>query len=320
MRKKKWSEWLWDAWCMASVIGVWPRFIEPHLLSLTRLSLPIPLLSKDLIGLKILHMSDLHWNDHFSPLLSRKMINRIQRLQPDLIVCTGDFICRSKLENKEGLKRLLCALKAPLGCFAVLGNHDYERFVTVNARGEYDVEPASPHSDIGKGFKRLFNSTPLAKTITPEAQKVGLHEELINLLEQTPFQVLNNTTKLVAVKDSWINICGVGEYTLGRFQPQQAFQSYNTLYPGIILSHNPDTLTILKNYPGEIILAGHTHGGQVNLPGLWKKFTRIENLEFKRGLKRIGKKWAYINRGIASVLRFRWFSMPELTLITLGKG
>lgn len=320
MRKRKWSEWLWDAWCIASLIGVWPRFIEPHLLSLTRLSLTVPLLPNDLIGLKIMHISDLHWNDRFSPLLRKKMINRIHRLQPDMIVCTGDFICRSTLENKEGLKRLLCALNAPLGCFAVLGNHDYERFVTVNARGEYDIESASPHSDIGKGFKRLFNSVPLAKTITPEAQKVGLHAELMDLLEQTPFQVLNNATKLVAVKDSWINICGVGEYTLGRFQPQQAFESYNTLYPGIVLSHNPDTFAVLKNYPGEIILAGHTHGGQVNLPGLWQKFTRIENLEFKRGLKRIGKKWAYINRGLASVLRFRWFSMPELTLITLGKG
>lgn len=318
--KKQWSEWAWDAWCIASGIGIWPRYIEPRLLEITRLILPITHLPKELDGFKILQFSDLHWNGCFSKSLQKKMIRKVNALQPDVIVFTGDFICRSKLENPEGLKNTLKALKAKVGCFAILGNHDYDRFVTVNAKGDYDVEDLSTSSNISKGFKRLFQSTVLTKKVTERAQLVDQHAELIKLLKETPFQLLCNETQQVPYNDSWINICGMEEYSLGKFNPIKAFSDYDERYPGIILSHNPDTLEILKNYPGQIILSGHTHGGQVNLPGLWPRFTLIENLQFKSGLKKVGDKWAYINRGIASVMKFRWFAAPELTLLTLQKG
>ncbi len=320
MVSKQWTEWAWDAWCIISGIGIWPRYIEPRLLKITRLTLPISDLAPDLVGLKILHFSDLHWNNQFSSILQKKLIWKVNALQPDLIVFTGDFLCRSKLENPEGLKLILESLKAKIGCFAVLGNHDYARFVTVNDQGDYDVEAPSTTSNISKGFKRLFRPLSLTKHVTTQAQQVGFHTDLMALLEQTPFQLLNNTTKLVAYKRHWINICGLEEYTLGRFNPDIAFKNYHARYPGIILSHNPDTLQILKHHPGDVVLSGHTHGGQVNLPGLGKRFTLIENLQFKKGLKVLGKKWAYINRGISSVMKFRWFAAPEITLITLQKG
>lgn len=320
MLQKQWTEWAWDAWCLVSGIGIWPRYIEPRLLEITRLTIPIANLPADLVGLKILHFSDLHWNGQFSSWFQKKIIRKANDLRPDLILFTGDFLCRSQLENPEGLKFTLESLKAKSGCFAVLGNHDYERFVTVNAQGDYDIESPSTSSNIGKGFKRLFCSVSLTKQITAQAQQVGLHKDLVALLDQTSFQLLNNTTKLIAYKGNWINICGLEEYTLGRFNPDVAFKNYNVRYPGIVLSHNPDTLPILKQYPGEIILAGHTHGGQVNLPGLWKRFTRMEHSQFKKGLKILGEKWAYINRGLSSVMKFRWFAAPELTLITLQKG
>lgn len=320
MLKKQWIEWAWDAWCCASGIGIWPRYIEPRLLEITRLALPIPNLPSELVGLKILHFSDLHWNGQFSSFLQKKFIRKIHSLQPDLIIFTGDFLCRSQLEDQEGLKSILESLKAKIGCFAVLGNHDYARFVTVNTRGDYDIEIPSISTNISKGFKRLFRSVSLTKRVTPQAQEVGLHEGLMDLLKQTPFQVLNNTTQLIAHQGSWLNICGLEEYTLGRFNPDIAFKNYDIRYPGIILSHNPDTIHILRNYPGNVILSGHTHGGQVNLPGIWKRFTLMEHPQFKRGLKSLGDKWAYINRGISSVMKFRWFAAPELTVITLQKG
>lgn len=320
MLKKQWTEWMWDAWCIVSGIGIWPRYIEPRLLEVNRLVLPIPHLPSEFAGFKILHFSDLHWSDQFSPSLQRKLIRKANALEPDLILFTGDFLCRSKLEKGDGLKKTLGSLKAKIGCFAVLGNHDYERFVTVNVQGDYDVEAPSSASNIIKGFKRLFQPVCLTKRVSLQAQQVGLHGELIALLNQTPFQLLNNKTLLVSYKGRCINICGLEEYSLGRFNPEAAFKNYDERYPGIILSHNPDTLEILKHYPGNVVLSGHTHGGQVNLPILWKRFTRIEHLQYKRGLKALGKKWAYINRGISSIMKFRWFAAPELTLLTLQKG
>lgn len=320
MLKKQWSDWVWDIWCICSGIGIWPRYIEPRLLEVTRLVLPIRDLPAELAGLKIIHFSDLHWSNQFSTTLQKKLIQKINAAKPDLIFFTGDFLCRSELEDPEGLIRTLGSLKAQIGSFAVLGNHDYASFVTVNAQGDYDVDAPSTTSNISKGFKRLFHSVSLTKRVTAQAQQIGYHAALMDLLKQTPFQILNNATKLISCKGSWINICGLEEYSLGRFNPDVTFKGYDERYPGIVLSHNPDSLEILKRYPGDIILSGHTHGGQVNLPVMWNRFTRMENPCFKKGLKKIIKKWAYINRGISSVMRFRWFAAPELTLLTLQKG
>lgn len=318
-QKSTWTQRVWDAWCIVSIIGIWPRFIEPRLINLTHLSLAIPRLPKELEGLKILQFSDLHWSNNFSFIFKKKLIHKINRLQPDLIVFTGDFLNRSRLEDPQGLEKLLSSLKARLGCFAVLGNHDYDRFVTVNGQGDYDIDQPSSSSDISKGFKRLFSSIRPSKVITPAAKQVQLHKELIQLLKKTQFQLVHNTTISVSYRNSFINICGLGEYSAGQAKLKEAFEGYDRNYPGIILVHNPDTVPQLASYPGEIVLCGHTHGGQVNLPGMWKKFTCMEYPEFKQGLKKQGKRWIYVNRGIGSVMCFRWFSPPELTFITLEK-
>lgn len=281
------------------------------------MTLDITHLPEDLNGLKVLHLSDLHWNAQFSSTFTKKIVKKVQKLNPDLIFFTGDFLCRSTLANPSGLLQLLQSLQAPFGCFAILGNHDYQQFVTVNEKGEYDIENRSTQSTVMKGFKKLFRSVSIKDQVTERAQQVPLHQPLIDLIKQTHFQLLHNETQLVSCRQSHLNICGLGEYSLGRFDPMQAFQNYHSHHVGIILSHHPDALMILKDYPGDLILSGHTHGGQVNIPGMWQKFTSIKHHQFKSGLKKLGKKWAYINRGLAGMMPFRWFASPELTLIIL---
>jgi uncharacterized protein len=306
----------WNLWCVVSIVGIWPRFIEPRLISTTRLSLKIPSLSKSLEGLRILQFSDLHIHPGTSDYLIQKLIRKINNLNPDIIVFTGDFICYSKLNDIPRLKNLLCNLQARYGCYAIFGNHDYQNYVSVNDRGEYDlIDPNA--STLRKGWRKLFNTITLKKTISKEAIKTPLKQDLIDLLQQTPFEVLHNSSKLVKIKDSHLNICGLGEHMLGRCLPQKAFLNYDTNFPGIILAHNPDSIPNLKGFPGDIVLCGHTHGGQINLPGLYRKFLLLENMHLKRGLKRLDNKWVYVNRGIGSVMKFRWFSMPEILLLTL---
>ncbi len=317
MDKKKWVDWCWDAWCIFSLIGIWPRFIEPKLISTSKIQLSIPNLPRPLEGLNILQLSDLHWHSKFSSRFCKKIINKINRIYPDLIVFTGDFLIRSQLENAKGLCQLLSSLKAKMGCYAILGNHDYDKYVTVNKLGDYDVEEIPYSKNLHKGFKRLFGSTNLTGKVSSGAQMTGIHTDLIQLLEKTPFQLLHNTSATVYHKNSGINICGLGEYSLGRCLPEQAFQNYRSEYPGIVLTHNPDSIPKLLEYPGDIILSGHTHGGQINLPILREKFTQIEQMHLMRGLKKLNDKWIYINRGLGGAMPFRWFSTPELTLFTL---
>ncbi|MFQ5729018.1 MAG: UDP-2,3-diacylglucosamine diphosphatase LpxG [Waddliaceae bacterium] len=307
---------LWDLWCIVSVIGIWPRFIEPNLISTTKLSLPIPNLPSELKNFRILQFSDLHLHQGVPDFFLKKLIKKVRKLNPDLIVFTGDFLCFSTSPDEARLKNLLHSFNAPYGCYAILGNHDYQQSVSIDEQGNYDIVKKDS-SLIGKGFKRLFTPINLSKYTTPEARVLESHHELIRLLEETPFQLLDNKTKTIPVKGTALNLCGVGEHMLSRCRPEEAFQGYDKNYPGIILAHNPDCITSLHSYPGDVILCGHTHGGQVNLPWLWKKLIALENREFKRGLLRDGEKWIYVNRGIGSIIPFRWFSVPELLFLTL---
>lgn len=315
--KKKWSEWLWEGWCIASIIGIWPRHIEPNLLAVKRLALPIRELPKELDGLKIAHFSDLHWNRSFSKTLTKKISAQINNWKPDFIFFTGDWICKALVEDAQGLKQFLQRLHAPNGCYSILGNHDYNQFVTVSKEGLYDIEASHASSAIQKGFSRLFHPVKAKGQHSSRVRSVQLNEELLTLLEETPFKNLTNETVVVPYKSSFINITGLEEYVTGRFNPEQAFVHYNQQFPGIVLCHNPDAIPLLDSYPGALVLSGHTHGGQVDLPGIWRRFTPMEHPELKEGLLQRTNKWVYINRGIGSVMKFRWFAKPELTLITL---
>lgn len=308
---------LWDFICLASILGIWPRFVEPSLIFTTKKTIPIPNLSPSLQGLKIAQISDLHFNRHISHSFLDKIVDKVKAANPDLIVFTGDFLCYGQLQDKEHLATFLNRFHAPYGCYAIAGNHDYSSYVSINDDGEYDLIDSN-FSVIHKALQMLLTSPPKPKAVVAErVRHIPLHPELIDLLSTTPFTLLHNKTIQVDIKGSTLNVCGLGEYILGRLKPEEAFTNYDTQAPGIILLHNPDGIPKLMNYPGEVTLCGHTHGGQINLPWLWKKFTLLENMQFKSGEISIGKKWGYVNKGIGSTVPFRWFSPPELLLLTL---
>ena len=307
-------------------MGIWPRFIETKLICTTALQLALSSLPNGLEGLKILQLSDLHFSKNMSDRFLKRIIRKTQKLSPDIIVLTGDLLCYGKLADPDRLKKFLNQFQAPYGCYAVLGNHDYAECISINSAGDYDTVKA-PASLLARAFGRLFAKGLVTGVTTQRAQQTSTHSDLISLLAQTPFKLLHNTTEILAIKNTKLNICGLGEYSAGRCHPREAFQNYDKNYPGIVLLHNPDGAVHLRDYPGEIILSGHTHGGQVNLPWLWKKFTLMEDTRLKSGLinlvtaaqkvKGPAHKSIYVNRGIGSILPFRWFSPPEILLLTL---
>jgi len=317
--KRKWYDRLWDVACVASIIGIWPRFVEPNLLRTTALRVPLKHLPKQLNGLRIVQFSDLHLNSRMSKKFLAKILKRIQKLSPDIVVFTGDFLCYSQLDDAQRLKNFLNQIHAPGGCFAVWGNHDYEQAASINDQGDYDIIDGKT-STLAKGLRRLLPSSEVTGKITNRLASVCEHQKLRELLDQTPFQLLNNNTLTVQLCGAAINLCGVGEHMLGKCHPDLTFRFYNEKYPGIVLAHNPDCIPILKQFPGDVILCGHTHGAQVNLPWMWKRFMSLENLKFKRGVFQLKDKWIYINRGVASAMPFRWLSIPEILVLTLSSG
>ncbi len=320
---------LWDVWCVISIIGIWPRFIEPRLLFTTKIKIPIPDLPIALDGCKILFFSDIHISLSTSARFLKKVSQRIAQENPDLILIGGDFLTHSRCEGLPQLESFLKSLSCSHGVFACLGNHDYEEYVTLK-EGQFVMQPARKSSIIA-GFQRLFgkkkesslsSNKPNAPSFSPLEVKPELSALLkkcnVTLLENENISILHNGTKL--------QLAGIGDVMAGKVFPEKAFASWDPRYPGVVISHNPDSWPLLKAYPGNLYLFGHTHGGQVNLPWMWKKLTPIINKNMKRGLfKEISSypgedvKTAYVSRGIGSTFPFRWFSTPEIVSLTLIK-
>lgn len=310
------GSYFWDLFCIASIIGIWPRYIEHKLLQTKRLTVSIENLHPHLHGLRMAQFSDLHLFPGMSQKFLKKIAEKINNFKPHIIFFTGDLLSHSKLFEPKKLRSFLCSLKASHGCFGVFGNHDYAEYITQSLEGDYDIVD-NENLSVVRAFQRCFCQKKKKPLVTPRAKKVQSHQELLNLLSSTPFQFLENHSLQVQIGQGFLNVCGLGDYWAGRFNPKKAYGSYDTTMPGIVLSHNPDTVPDLLSCPGEIILCGHTHGAQVNLPWLWKKFTPMEHPQFKRGMIQLNKKTIYVNRGVGSVEPFRWFSPPELLFLTL---
>lgn len=308
-----------DFCSILSLVGIWPRFVEPRLLRVTELIWDLPDQCRHLDGLKIVHLSDLHFHRKTSSRFLDKVARRVGHLKPDLIFFTGDFLCYSRLEKSEKLVTFLQKLDARHGSFCCFGNHDYSRYVSRNKEGLFDIlPPPSPFNGILRGIKALFSKPRIKRGVTDSVLSIPLHAGLTDLLTKTPFKWLENATLTLPIG---LNITGLGDLALGRCQQEKAFTGYNKSLPGIILSHNPDTFPALSACPGEWILSGHTHGEQIHFPWpRWarrfsQKLTRMEYPEYTRGLYKVENKQAYVNRGLGCHKPFRFCSPPEICVI-----
>ena len=87
--------------------------------------------------------------------------------------------------------------------------------------------------------------------------------------------------------------------------------------PTVLLSHNPDTKDLLMNDPWDLMLSGHTHGGQLSLPLFGEPFAPIRDRRYVRDLHALGDRWLYITAGVGSLHTARFNCRPEVSLLTL---
>lgn len=168
----------------------------------------------------------------------------------------------------------------------------------------------------------------------------GAKIEVTNALNSVGIQVLYN--EAIYPLGSELALVGFADFWSGDFQPEPAMASVDREIPRIVLSHNPDTAEILQKWRVDLQLSGHTHGGQIVIPGLgplyaWLKkvgysmpeslrncipymsiFNRVvRHWEWASGLHPVGSNLLYVNRGLGTYEPGRLFCPPEVTVITL---
>lgn len=256
-----------------ALLITYARFIEPNIIRVKEYKIETPKITENNNGLKIVHFSDLHYESTITHNNIEKVINKINFLNPDVVVFTGDLIEEKISLTDSEVKYLISELtkiKTKLGKYAVLGNHDID-----NSYAKDVLEKS--------GFKILANE-----------------EELIYNKDNTPIA-------LYGVKDTLYEDASIKDFNL------------DNNYLKILLVHEPDYIKQTNN-SFDIVLAGHSHNGQVKIPFLKPLWLPIGSRSYWDNYYKVGETDLYISNGLGSSgINLRFASTPSINLYRIVK-
>jgi len=253
--------------------------IEPNIPRLVRRDFALRRWPERMNGFTIALLSDFHYDPLFSKHPLHAAIPMVNQLNPNMIVLTGDFVsvpvagddARGALAA-EPCAQLLRKMSAPLGLWAVLGNHD------VNTDPEFVTRAIE-----GVGIRVLANQSVPIERDGARFWLAGVND------------VLDGTADLAA--------------TLRGVPGDQAV---------ILLAHEPDFADEAWQYPIDLQLSGHSHGGQVRIPFLPPLYLPELAKKYVLGTYQVGPLPLYTNAGLGTVdVPLRFNCPPEITFLTL---
>ncbi len=145
------------------------------------------------------------------------------------------------------------------------------------------------------------------------------NEEIVQLgFAEARLPVLHNKGLALGVGQETIYLAGLDDGWSGKPDLNAALDNLPANTPAILLAHEPDLAdTFSQDGRVSLQLSGHTHGGQVRLPGVGAPYAPVMGRKYVQGLFNVNDMWLYTNRGIGLVLPFRINCPPEITEITL---
>jgi predicted MPP superfamily phosphohydrolase len=265
--------------------------IEPSRFRLQTKYLPLP----GAPSLSVLHLSDTHMKSYDRPL--QKWLKGLPELldpPPDLILATGDLI-----DDDSGIDPLLgslAGLRARYGTFYVLGSHDYYQAV-FRFPTKYFVRKEQP--------------------LPPERADTDRLEEG---LRSAGWTALTNTTAFVDAPQGRIRIAGVDDPHIHLEQTDHIERAHDDEL-AIALMHAPNVTStwILNGF--DVVLAGHTHAGQVRVPFGGALVTNSTlPAALAGGLHKVGRAWLHVSPGlgVSKFTPIRFLTRPEATLLKIG--
>lgn len=251
----------------------------------------LPNLPKAFDGIRLGQLSDIHSGSFFDKLAVKGGVDMLLGEKPDIIFFTGDLV-NNKTEEVKDYVDIFNKLKAPLGVYSTLGNHDY---------GDYSAWSS------------------------PEAKKKNL-QDLITTQKQMGWDILLNENRFIETSGEKIAILGIENWGGGRFAKygdlEKTYAGSEEAPVKILLSHDPShwDAQVRPNHPDiDLMLAGHTHGMQFGVeignfrwsPSQWMYKQWAD-------LYQEGNQYLYVNRGFGFLgYPGRVGILPEITIIEL---
>jgi len=247
--------------------------LERVRLQLTEINIPIPNLPKDLEGLRIVQVTDIHLSPFLNESELARAVDMANETHAHIGLMTGDLISRIG-DPLDACLRQLARLRAEAGVLGCLGNHE------------------------------VYTKTE--NYVTAQGRRIGI-------------EFLRGAAKQLRFGAATINFAGVDYQS---FRSPYLVGAERLIAPGtvnILLSHNPDVFPVAARQGYDLTIAGHTHGGQVDVEILHQHinvaryFTR-----YVLGLYREGASSVYVSSGIGTIgVPVRLGAPPEVSLIRL---
>lgn len=273
MRKRNW---LIPLGIALAGLAVYATIIEPRWLQLRKQRIHARRLPHVFNGLRIALLTDLHVGGGTSLGLIQRAASLAMRERPDLIALTGDFTTDSA-RDFDDVFSALSILSAPLGVYAVPGNHDHV-----------------------VGIDKWHDAVSRQKNIADLTNAYVLHEKL----------------------GARLCVAGIDDIYEGSPMlrlPPGAERDFT-----ILLAHSPDQAERSRRVTDgiDLILSGHTHGGQVRLPVVGPPMNSSDYPElYVEGLRRRPWTQVYTSRGVGTVaLPVRFMARPEVSLLELSNA
>lgn len=274
----------WAKWLGRNLARLhYARHVEPTWLEVNELCVPVRGLPPAFDGFRIAHLTDLHAGKQLPAAYLAEAIDLTLAQEPDMVVVTGDFIHHG-FRHVRDAAAVAGRLSAPHGVFAVLGNHDY------SIRNAF-------------GFRR----------------HPRLHQAVADALVDNGVSVLRNETRPLVRGGDELLLTGVDDLWSRECDLDKAYADGGT-GARLVLAHNPRTVEQLGERRCDLMLSGHTHGGQVNLPKLGRVTLGKKAKRWAAGAYRYGDTYLYVNKGVGFGWRLRFGVRPEVAVLTLHRG